>query len=281
MKRLKVFYGFVAIILLCGVMYSCTKTIIYSDEDENGDGNNNREVQLLESMTYKHNNGITQTFKYEYDNQNRFSKLYIYRGTQLSVTRTIVYSGNLVTVNTITGTPEVNFAIKYVKNGNTITSTEGFEGGVAIIYLNNNEYPIKMVMSDEIDEATFTYQYQSGNMTEMSSIATDVEFNEITSYSISCKYDNKKSPFFYCKSPEWLMVTGIIPGFNYFAQNNMLEQTQSTRNNNQVTGAGVMKYDYEYDSAGFPIKCKVTFHEGSSAKIVHTYDIEYKYNNSR
>jgi len=247
---------YLVITVLSAVFTSCQK-----DDDDS-------KVQLLETITYSSGNSA----KYEYDNQNRISKMYTYMNTKLLTKTTITYSGkDLITfMHEDIDYPENNLTGKHIKNGYTITSYKN-EEPTGTIYLNNDGYPIRTEgMTEEEDgewvSYIYTFQYQDGNMIKMNYTAS---LNGVESVgSTEYKYDNKKSPLNNCKSPTWLVGNPL--GSLYGRQNNVIEQTSSFLNVK-------IEYDYEYDDAEYPTKCTMTYKaeifEGNEYKNI----IEFKY----
>ena len=257
MKRLILNYLILLSLIVFVVLTSCKK----NDDDS--------KVQLLETITYSKGNVV----KYEYDHQNRISKIYTYIDENLLSTTTVVYSGkDLITlIHEENNNPENNFTGKHIKNGNTITSYKN-EELASTMYLNNDGYPIRnegMVEEEgEMVSYVYAFQYQDGNMTKMNNTMSlnGVETVSSTEY----KYDNKKSPFYNCKSPKWL--TGNPIGSLYGRQNNVIEQTSSFF---KVK----IEYDYKYDDAEYPTKCTMIYKIEAFESNEYTYTnvIEFKY----
>ena len=257
MNRIITNYLVIATLAASAVLTSCKKEI--------DDG----KVQLLETMTINDGSCV----KYTYDNQNRVSEFFMYENEKLSSVTAITYSGHdLITViHENFDNSEENFAGKFVKNGNTITFYSN-EELTYTMYLDNNEYPVRIEgISNEgegfLYNYVMTFQYQDGNMTKMN---TTITFNgEITSESSTeYKYDNKKSPFYYCRSPIWMVSNTIGP---YSIQNNVIEQKISSLFNVKT------EIIYEYDSAGFPTRGVMTSEVEGFGGDENTNIVEYKY----
>lgn len=249
------------------VMATLTVLVAFTSCKKNDD-DSKVQLHLLETITYSSGNSI----RYTYDNQSRITKMYMYMGKDLLITITVTYSEQDVitlTYNDIAN-PENNFTGKHIKNGNTVTFYKN-EELAHTISLNNEEYPIRIegMVEEQNGEwvpYVYTYQYQDGNMIQMNYVASvnDIESGNSTEY----KYDNKKSPFYNCKSPAWLLGNPL--GSSYGRQNNVIEQISSFFNIKT-------EYDYEYNAAEYPTKCtmtsKIEGFEGNESKII----VEFTY----
>jgi len=212
--------------------------------------NENDKVKLVATMYDSYG---MNTYLFEYDSQNRITKITILDSKSKY---TLTYSGeNLTKVNyegvnilmridenqnIITWEEEFNDELVYVKNGNTITGPDFRENGNAIISLNNDGLMTKFVLEEYDYE--YTFKYQGGNVTEMTSEGTGKD--EITKIT---KYDNNKSPFYHCKTPKWFF-------WLFFRHWEFLCQNNPTEANGTFTSDGY-KYDYqfnyEYDSDAY------------------------------
>jgi len=231
MKRIVLNYLVVAVI---AAFTSCNK----NDENDNG------EVRLLETIT-ESNGNLT---KFEYDNQNRITKLSLYRNGNLTRSQTITYSGkDLVKME-----EEDNSIHEFVKKGNTIADKEG----TLIIYLNSDETIGKLEEIYESRSQVIACKYKGGNMTNLS-----VEGEIFADY----QYDHKKSLFHHCKTPKWYLM--LISEYAYGNKNNITLL-------NHHWGV-TMELQYEYDSAGFPTQCTKT--SKWPGELPETVSIEYKY----
>jgi len=178
----------------------------------NACGKGGGDVKLLESITDE--NGNVQK-RFEYDKQNRIVKI---------DNDTITYADNLITVGTQ----------KYVINGNTVT-VDG-----SSFTIDKDGYFIKR----EGEDWALTLEYRDGNLIKRS------YEGELPSVDVMDKYDDKKSPFFNCNSPKWLLYElRILDSYiTFISKNNVLEM--NTQGDNNITRV----YKYEYDGDGFPTK---------------------------
>ena len=90
--------------------------------------------------------------------------------------------------------------------------------------------------------------------------------SEKTENGYDYKYDNNKSPFYYCKTPKWYFIVHIgLGGYVQGNQNNVTEIS---------TGGGrKYEYKYEYASNGFPPKCTVLSDVIFGCESVTTFQI--------
>jgi len=214
-------------------------------EDENGG-----KVKLLETITYE--DGYYD--KFEYDIQNRITKALGYREGEVFRTRTLTYNnvGDLVkSVSIYTDYPEEIREEVFIRDGNTIIYDSG------TIILNNDGYPTKIIlMYDNELVGERILKYQDGNVIKITSSDEDWEF----------KYDNKKSPIYYCKTPKWFLLDFIDFGIGLI--HNVTKMSL-------IAGWGNSSTDlvYEYDNDGYPIKQTVIekYYDGEEYTSVRTF----------
>jgi len=258
----------VFLIITCFVLLS-----IFSGCDKDDNKNDDGKIQLLESLFYHLPPSMDMpNFTYEYDNQNRLNKILIYT-TYLTRSITFTYSGNnLAKVDNDTGFSVegngYNEYYKYIittefsKNGNTITfkKTDYFgDYSNGIIYLDKGGFPTKYEETGKEFFTAFTFQIENGNLTKITYQHTGSD-GTFACYNIY-KYDNKKSPFYYCKTQKWYLF--LLNA--YQLSNSQIESTNNPENviygsiNNvaelelhRVNGIFKTEFEYEYDSAGFP-----------------------------
>ena len=238
-----------ASIIFCG----CGK----DDEKDNGNGNGNGEekTQLVKTITY--HSGYVQTF--EYDNQNRITKTtYYHNGTDYAF-YTFEYNGDDLVKYVGQSPSGGQYTVDYSKSGNVInvieTDSEG-RSHVGTIELNSDGYPV--AMSFEGSSYQETYQYFDGNMVKYS-------HGEGGSSSLTFQYDDKKSPFYNCKTPKWFFITRQFFE-SYFTpiKNNA---TKMTAIYNDYTEE--CEISYEYDDAGFATK--MTYKGGDNFVFTFSY----------
>jgi len=199
-------------------------------------------VKLLESITYNDNE---YEQKFEYDNQNRISKIleYNYIEGTTNPTNIIVFSyieNDLVKLTWSNGSEE------YVKNGNKITvmRKSNYDIIFSTIDLNDDELPTKYEESVEGSSWVTTWQYQGRNLVQYSRKETTSD--GIWESSTSYKYGNNKS-YYNCNTPKWIMF--FLFDDASASQNNVIEKTETWSNGN-----GKTEYEYEFDKDGYPTK---------------------------
>ena len=213
-----------------------------------------REKLLNEMRTV--DDGYSSSINFErYDEKSRIVR-YQSQGMGGSNINTVFYNGDdlVKMVNayqdgysddkTIT---ETNF----IRSGNIITIPQS-EGNPRIITLNDEGYMIKLEWSNtDGDSLVRTFQYQNGNLVKMISQGSS-EMEKVY------EYGSGKTPFYQNNTPKWFLV--------YYFQNYGIYETRVGLGNNITTeiitdsfGTYETKYQYEFDSDGFPI---VQYREG-------------------
>ena len=241
-------YSVIAVLVISTTIMSCNQ--MSYDENMNDDD----KVQLLEMHTISDNvvsgcavNSV-KYIKYEYDYQNRFTKILSYDMYQkLISTETFTYRENdlVKVVYEEVDNPQNVKTTEYARSGKKISITQKSSQSTVTdtytINLNNDGFPIKFESSGIGWSYVLTSEYQGGNLTKQTTIYQETG-NNSTSYSNVFKYDKKKSPFHYCQTPKWYMF--------------YLFHMSGSKNNYtlQYWSEGEIEYKYEYDNAGFPIK---------------------------
>ena len=244
MKKVISNYLAVTVILLVTAFLSC----------------NNEKVQLLETTT----NSDGSFEKYEYDNENRITKTLHYdKEGILILSRTISYNGeNFVKVVITTRFDTDSFALfEYSKSAEkiiaTIKSKEIDSVKTITIDLDNNGFPARYVSMSDVASSAGVFEIQRDNLAKHS---YHVTCDGVTlEGSADFKYDNKKSPLYHCKTPKWWW---IVSDKGISTQNNVIEMIHSSGEK--------VEYEYEFDSAGYPIKCTT---KGNGSEYV----CEFKY----
>jgi len=229
MKKHFLTYLLIAIFAISAVFTACKP-----DDDENG----NEKVQLVKTITYYNSDGVSAYLNFEYDKKNRFATIsfkYDYE-TIYSLRYQFEYiSNDLVSLFIPDNAPAYN--VVFSKNGNKIIVDFG-DVWVDTCELNIDGYPIKAL--------GINFQYLDGNIIE------EDRYLETITY----KYDNKKSPFYYCKTPKWMYVyidDGLFPMMGGFS-NNAINRKYIYILNDGDTIVETFTFTYEYDANGFPTK---------------------------
>jgi len=189
---------------------------------------------LLEEIQRKRYSPI----KFEYDNQNRIAKHFVYGFTgEYSVSYVEIFNynaaGDLTEVKVeYTLNPEENYNITISKTGNKISFINWYHQQVEF-ELNEQGLPIKQTSKGDDWIVTTIFIWQNGNI-----IKADTEEGSILSY------DDKKSPFYHCKTPKWALLYWFE--FYFCGENNVKTQTATWDNSITTT------YNYTYNADGFP-----------------------------
>jgi len=176
----------------------------------------------------------------------------------------ITYSGDNFIKSVMTSGLDSAFVatIEYSKSGNKITVTiksndrDSIE--TAIVDLDNDGFPTKYEAKTDAVSSIGFYEIHNGNLTKHSYKVVRVGAMTFEG-SDDCKYDNKKSPFFHCKTPKWWW---ILSDKCMSAQNNVIERYKNSGEK--------IEYNYEFDNAGYPTKCTAKDSNGESVS-------EFKY----
>ena len=223
-------YLFIALFAISAV--SCKK-----DKDENENG----KVQLIKTMTfYDNDNSELSTYHYEYDDKDRLTSLSVHDEFIFN----IMYSGDDEDIIFIQGQ-----RIDCSKNGNLISVDGGSFNGT--IELNSDGYPIVLnYVGIYYPNPPFCYQYFDKNIEYVSSSGGGY---------CHFKFDNKKSPLYYCQTPIWIyllmnpsITNMIVPTFGF--SNNAIYLKSHTIKDELVETTDIFSFTYEYDNNCFPTK---------------------------
>jgi len=204
-------------------------------------------VKLLETYTW----GVGDYMKFEYDNQNRITKVLYYDEGEVYSTETFTYNGNdlVKSVRTFAGESDIRtYDLVKSGNGNTITMTYKWNDykyeSPMTITLNSDGLPAKIENSGKDMSWVASYQYQGNNFTKIS--GKEIYQGEESEYVSEYKYDNNKSPLYHCKTPKWYLIWWF--GGELCVHNNMIEETWE---------GGKTVYTYVFDADGYPTKMTV------------------------
>jgi len=242
-----------------GVLFVASLIFVTAGCDKDKEENDNGVVKLLETITYEDGDYT----KFEYDNQNRITKMSFYWDGKLSYTDMFTYIGNDLTKMVFSNVdyPEENREIIIVKNGNTIA----WDGDITLT-VNGDGFLTKYDDTDsDGDGQVITFQYQGGNLTKyMSESKYDDERSE---WEAVCKYDDKKSPLYHCKTPKWFLTFAFTVDGYIGINNNVTEVKSDWR---------TIKYSYIYDDDGFPTKITEEQYEDDRDKRTKIIILTYK-----
>ena len=211
-------------------------------------------LKVLDFISYNGN-----TYKFEYDNQNRLTMYSSFFNNELRFTKTFIYNGNdLVRTEIEYGEDSVDIQV-YNKQGNRITITLNNllnDFTEYILDLDNDGYPVSLEkrMYAGGHSTFYTHEYQNGNLIKIMGLSGSHE----THYD--CNYDDKKSPFYNCTTPVWYMFTFSNKEYDYFPFPFYFPFLEFASKNNGLRDMYSQDfYKYEYDSDGFPtIRTNIT-----------------------
>jgi hypothetical protein len=221
-------------------------------------------VKLLEK-------GLGGAWGLEYDVQNRIVKY--------NENATITYNGDGSVIVERPYSYDME-KISLAKKGNTITENyielfHDLSYYSYIITINEDGYIAKTERlgndnGKEYSEVN-TYQYQDGNLI---SKKTDKRNQPGKAFDIEeHKYDDKKSPFYNCNTPKWLLQ--YLFGHLFASRNNVIETVFKGKTSDDVYGTSTAS-KYEYDENGFPTK-QTSIEKNNVAKYDNTTTTPFTY----
>ena len=259
------------------VLFVASCILVGCNKDSKDDG----VVKLLDTATMTDYGIYT---KYEYDSQNRLTKQLTYDPDgNLVYTYTYIYNGDEIKyLWSFVNSPEDNQEIVYRKTGNTVTFVLEREDGcyshssTTTMTVNKDGYITKGEVlakwtdcgSEGSGTAEINFIYQGNNLTKMMSVYESNDDGKIEKYTETneYKYDNKKSSMYCCKTPQW------APSFYLSGNSNNITEMRyfSDAHDGYAPQDRTEKYEYEYDSDGYPIK-RITKWDGVEGFITTTY----------
>jgi hypothetical protein len=225
-------------------------------EQEAGE-KNRKKVKLLETVKNIHSDVAHD--KYEYDSQNRITKLLWYDNDgKLWGSKTFTYDGaDLVKVIIVKSYTNISTE-EFTRNGDVITINCSYLYGIQSLHLNSDGLPDRQEVIMEDYYYLDTYDYQNGNLVKyIHKFCQKIEddFVIIAEDNTNYKYDDKKSPFYNSNFPKWYMIWD----FDWYGiHNNVIERDDIT-------------FEYDYDTDGFPTKCTITNSYGETSVIEFNY----------
>ena len=194
--------------------------------------------KMLERIEDHGEGGEVTTF--EYDGKNRIVKKY----SDQSPDWTITYRRN----GSVKITDDTYWEADFVRKGNTLVNNTWGDNnaGVETITLDKDGYITSIERTNSNNSGwkqVINFQYANGNL--IKKVTTNSSNNEPDIIWVEeFKYDNKKSPFWGCQTPRWI----IQYLYHWFGINNNI--VEHNTNDQDI----VVTYQYEYDNDGFPIK---------------------------
>jgi len=236
---LKTFFFLAALSATAVVFNSCEK-------DDNDGGNGGTSVKLLESISYDGE----LSHKFEYDNENRITKVLVYYDfTDIPGIYTFIYDDNSVSMSFEYPPIFANddFWETYTKNGNIITVTKSFFSAntIATIELDAEEKPVKYIVDSDSYMQTYTYEYTNGNLVkqDFEEVRKDMSIPAFPAFT-TFTYDNKKSPFYYCKTPSWCLDSFLSWAFR--SEISIKNNVKSITWNDNIRRIFTLSYDGDF-----------------------------------
>ena len=240
-------------------------------KDDNGTVFLLKEIQFSDDRRYV----------FEYDNQNRITKRTEYIANVRHTDNIFNYHVAEDLIEMIMENhqnSQLNGKITFYKNGNKITYD--VYNGHREIELNTQGLPEKLTIDyqggagagfGEWRTASAIFTWQNGNLTKEEWEEDAREYGEEGSLFsiINRTYDDKKSPFYHCKTPKWLIREVI---FDHYNENNI--KTETVEYIPPIFAYLAPTYEYSYNDDGFPVTNKISF--GEYPDLIYTETYKYK-----
>jgi len=261
------------LIIVCIAFLSSFFMLSGCKKDKNNDTPNDGQVYLLSEIDY--NDGWMK--KFEYNDENRITKIIEYEEGEQYRVFTLNYDsdGDLTSILRSFPNYAVDYESTFLKSENIITVTQLWNSNISTkIELNAQGLPSKIMEEETFDNGNWykestTFKYQGKNIIEFTEEWSGLWNGETETGSdkFTITYDNKKAPFYYCKTSEWFLIFFDIYGI----QNNM-----KTAKCDHFTGT----FEYTYNNVGFPLTRTSVFTEEDGNEQTDTGFETYKYVNS-
>jgi len=248
--------NFLSFLVVAAIAVSAVFTSCDEKEDENGE-----EVYLATETKYVTDYG-ERTVKFEYDAQNRMTRINGHTkwesGDTWTWTESLIYSsaGDLNQY-----IDEDGDIVTFAKNGNIITVHASWwedRERSSTLELNAQGFVVKWTFEgadgdDEWWKEILTFQYQGQNLNKVT-YAREGE-NNGDYYSegeeATLTYDDKKAPFYHCKTPQWFFIwNDYVLDYRYSVHNNVKTIKWGDK--------GIATFEYVYDDAGFSVSRDAT-----------------------
>jgi len=195
MKKEVLYYLVIAALAVSATFASCSKCECDCDK-----------VKLLETITYNGNLYL----KFEYDNENRITKMIDYdENGDITQECTLTYNASgVLTSENYLGKGTITFP----KNENKITIDWRPNANQTITYeLFNDDFPFNYELAHYNAHCTNStntksFVYQNDNLIQVAWQSAIECNNPYSSGTREYTYDDKKSPFYHCKTPKWYLL---------------------------------------------------------------------------
>jgi len=211
------------------------------------------EFQLLETVSI---NGILH-LQFDYDSQRRIAQIrWFAENGELGGAEIFTYNdaGNLISIAYSNGETK-----SFEKAGNRIYRENSKEKLSYFELDEQGRITAEYSQSSRSDEYSFSsvseYEYRDGNLIKVVSEQNyaypdeALAIKDVSAYV----YDDKKSPFFHCETPKWLLKT-----LGMDIKNNMLSYNSES-----------VRYSYTYDNSGFALT-RTNLKEGYTEEYIYT-----------
>lgn len=242
-----------AFLIIAGVLASCSK------DDNGGDGPS--PSALLVKKISSTNSGETLEGRFEYDG-NKLRKA-VYTGVSdeedVQMTLTATYSGNKITKLSMNMDGEGTISNTYTYDGDRlIKEVSAWEGYGSTTYLYTWENDNKVRRSPE-DQPNYyeDFYFENGNLVKV------VDYFGGSIWKTEATFDNKNNPF------------SGIEGFQFLVDENMFSQSRNNPLQEKLyaddTLVETTTYEYDYNSAGYPIVVRENDDEGLTTTTITYY----------
>ena len=198
--------------------------------------------------------------EFMYDNQNRIARYSSHSRTSPNYKTVFSLSynneGDLISI--MKESTAESIVETFTKSDNIITIKRMCLGGFCeganfdnineSFVINEQGLPEKYMNEWRNQKISYIYQYQNDNLSKL--IFEENYNTHIYSGTITYIYDDKKSPFYHCKTPKWYLL--YYYGALQCGQNNVrviIHETNQNGNSSYQKDA----FTYTYNAAGFPI----------------------------
>ena len=108
------------------------------------------------------------------------------------------------------------------------------------------------------------YIYTNGNLTKMISVYE--MSGSVSTNTYNYAYDSKKAPFYYCKTPKWLLQLSF---FEYDEGGILFKNNIETIIGSSEYGTTTITFDLEYDTDNFVTKqtLKAVYEDGEYSQM--------------
>jgi len=252
-----------AVLIFVAVPIACNRV------EWGANGNDDNVYLLIEESDIEKERGR----KFEYDDQNRITKITEYNKGTVFVEWVKVLSynsaGDLISVkHEFPPHPDEGYTETFTREGNKIIIKQDgyYKDCNASIDLNAQGLPEKYLFERVFENTvtnthTYTYQYLNSNLSEETREYKHLNEPQTDSYTFIYTYDNMKSPFYHCKTPKWFFIWWFS---NEYGISNNVKTLKHKINAGSAISFHDRDYVYNYNATGFSKSKKSTCGEYSA-----------------